>query len=379
MTLPLDIKPYFSGADLSYGASNLPTGLSLTPATGIINGEPTEVQTRAVTVTATNTAGSAQQSFTWTITASASVPGQVTGLVATPGDGQVALVWTAPGDGGSALTDYVVERRTGGGAFTVLADGTGTAASYTDTGLTNGVAHDYRVSAVNAEGTGPVSTVVSATPVAPAQGSALSVLAFDHGEIATPSGTAHSFTGIDTAPGEVIVSLTHRGGANDNQVTGVTIGGQAATLVGRQYVSGSTQQEQSVWRATVTGTSTDVVATTVATTSRIGLVAWSVGAIDASAIGFDSSTAGSATSLSATVDVAEGGLVLSHATVISGAVVFAWTGADVRLAETAVSPSYEHGAADRAFASAATGHTVTAAFGGSMPLDTLTVVSVGPV
>ncbi len=96
--------------------------------------------------------------------AAATAPGQVTGLGATPGNGQAVLAWTAPANGGSAITDYVVEFRTGAAAFAVFSDGVSTATGATVTGLTNGTAYDFRVSAVNAVGPGAVSATVSATP-----------------------------------------------------------------------------------------------------------------------------------------------------------------------------------------------------------------------
>lgn len=44
--------------------------------------------------------------------AGATVPGAPTGLGATADDGAVDLIWTAPvSDGGSAITDYIVEWR----------------------------------------------------------------------------------------------------------------------------------------------------------------------------------------------------------------------------------------------------------------------------
>ena len=42
------------------------------------------------------------------------VPGAPGDLVATAMDGRVNLTWTAPSDGGSALTGYVVIRTSGG-------------------------------------------------------------------------------------------------------------------------------------------------------------------------------------------------------------------------------------------------------------------------
>src|SRR6202040_501576 len=60
-----------SGQTLTYSATGLPAGLSISSATGLISGTPTTAGTNSVTVTAkdtTNASGSA--SFTWTINSS---------------------------------------------------------------------------------------------------------------------------------------------------------------------------------------------------------------------------------------------------------------------------------------------------------------------
>lgn len=95
-----------------------------------------------------------------------SVPGQVTGLVVTPGNTENSLTWSAPSDGGSPITDYIIEVDSGGG-FTTISDGTSTATSFTHTGLTNGTNYTYRVSAVNSVGTGAASDTASGTPTSP--------------------------------------------------------------------------------------------------------------------------------------------------------------------------------------------------------------------
>jgi fibronectin type 3 domain-containing protein len=99
-----------------------------------------------------------------------SVPGSPTGVVGVPGDGRVNLTWSAPSrNGGSVITDYVIQMRSNAGAtWTVFADGVSTATSATVTGLTNGTSYVFRVAAVNVAGTGaasPASTAITPLPV----------------------------------------------------------------------------------------------------------------------------------------------------------------------------------------------------------------------
>ncbi|NBW97448.1 MAG: hypothetical protein EBR28_12155, partial [Planctomycetia bacterium] len=84
-------------------------------------------------------------------------PGVAAGL---PGNGRVALTWTAPAsNGGAAITDYVVQYSANGGtSWTNFADGTSTATSATVTGLANGTGYTFRVAAVNSAGPGEFST-----------------------------------------------------------------------------------------------------------------------------------------------------------------------------------------------------------------------------
>jgi uncharacterized repeat protein (TIGR02543 family) len=82
-------------------------------------------------------------------------------FIATPGDGQVALSWTAPAsDGGSAITKYQVSKDNGESWTDV-----GLNASYIFTGLTNGTAYTFKVRAVNSEGSSAEAST-TATPVA---------------------------------------------------------------------------------------------------------------------------------------------------------------------------------------------------------------------
>lgn len=118
-------------------------------------------------------------------------PGAPTSLVADPGSTQVGLVWSAPAsNGGSAITDYIVQYKLSSEptTWTTFADGTSTTTTATVTGLTNSSSYDFRVKAVNTIGTGTASSTVTATPTAP-----------------TVPGAP---TGVGASPGNTQVSLS---------------------------------------------------------------------------------------------------------------------------------------------------------------------------
>ena len=95
-----------------------------------------------------------------------SAPSAPASVSVTAGDAQVLVVWTAPtSSNGASVTGYVIDRYDGS-SWTTLVSNTGNALTrYTATGLTNGTAYSFRVSAINSAGTGSATTSGNATPV----------------------------------------------------------------------------------------------------------------------------------------------------------------------------------------------------------------------
>ena len=96
-----------------------------------------------------------------------SSPAKPTNLTATVNaDGHIVLSWTAPND--DSITGYQILRRLpseGESALLVyVADTESTATTFTDTGVTAGVKHVYRVKAINAAGLSGWSNYVNPTP-----------------------------------------------------------------------------------------------------------------------------------------------------------------------------------------------------------------------
>jgi hypothetical protein len=89
-------------------------------------------------------------------------PGVPSGVAVTGADSQASVAWTAPWNGGAAITGYTVTATpTDSGLGTIT---TSCASSpCTVTGMTNGATYAFTVTAANSVGTGPASTAVSAS------------------------------------------------------------------------------------------------------------------------------------------------------------------------------------------------------------------------
>ncbi len=168
-------------------SGTLPDGVHWTAPAHTLSGTPAlgTAGTYALSFTATNgVSPAATQVFTLVVPTvppadrTAQLPGAPALTTATPGTGDVKLVWTAPKTAGSAaVTGYEVCDTTTAAALTRCPTATtaGTATSLTLTGLTDGTTYDFEVRAKDASGYGPFSNEKIATPGAPAPLSATRV------------------------------------------------------------------------------------------------------------------------------------------------------------------------------------------------------------
>ena len=132
--------------------------------TGLTNGTEYDFEVRGVNAVgggAWSNLMSATPSATPIITPGA--PAAPTLDMATPGDMEVALTWTAATTG-DAATSFAY--RVDGGTAMAITGSDGTTTMHTVTGLTNGTEYDFEVRGVNAVGGGAWSNLMSATPMA---------------------------------------------------------------------------------------------------------------------------------------------------------------------------------------------------------------------
>jgi uncharacterized protein (TIGR02145 family) len=164
-TITYTAPAYNGGSDIiSYTATSAPGGFTGTMSqagsgtitvTGLTNGT-----TYTFTVTATNAAGTSAASAVSNSVTPRTVPGIPTIGTATAGAGQSTITYTAPvSNGGGAITSYTATSAPGGLTGTLSQAGSGT---ITVTGLTNGTAYTFTVTATNAAGTSIASAASNA-------------------------------------------------------------------------------------------------------------------------------------------------------------------------------------------------------------------------
>lgn len=146
------------------------SGITTTTAsfTGLNNGD-----SYTFWVAANNAAGAGNQAYTSPVVP-ASVPGPPQNVVGQAGNTFVSLSWSAPAsNGGSALTGYSIQAYYAAGVNQGTTWGSPISApstSATVSGLTNGQAYYFAISAVNSVGAGPPTDSATLTPEAPTPG-----------------------------------------------------------------------------------------------------------------------------------------------------------------------------------------------------------------
>ncbi len=134
------------------------TGTTMT-VTGLANGSAYDFRVSGVSYAG---AGTPSSTISRTPSSTPTAPNAPTALSGTASSGQVSLTWAAPANGGSALTDYVIQYKTlTATSYTTFSDGTSTTAAATVTGLTNGTGYNFRVAAVNGVGTSSYSSAIT--------------------------------------------------------------------------------------------------------------------------------------------------------------------------------------------------------------------------
>ncbi|MGW3448932.1 putative Ig domain-containing protein, partial [Streptomyces sp. NPDC001076] len=117
-----------AGATLTYSASGLPTGLSISSSTGLISGTASTAGTYSTTVTATDSTGaSGSASFTWTVSTSGGGTCTSTQLLGNPGFESGNTTWTAS----SGVITNSSSEAAHAGSYKAWLDGYGS--SHTDT------------------------------------------------------------------------------------------------------------------------------------------------------------------------------------------------------------------------------------------------------
>ena len=239
------------------GSTNVPT---TTAVTGLTNGT-----SYTFTVIASNAIGSGPAS-----TASAAVtpfgkPGTPTNVAGTPGNKQVTVTWTAPSSNGAIIDSYTVTTSPGGTATQVKQINTSTPAptTATITGLTNGTAYTFTVSAHNAAGTGSTSASSAAVTPAAVPGAPTNVTATAGNASANVSWTAPANNGttitsytITSAPGSVHATVNGSGGnaaPTTGTITGLTNGTTYTFTVTAHNAAGTGPASSSSNAVTPTG------------------------------------------------------------------------------------------------------------------------------
>jgi hypothetical protein len=145
------------------------------------------------------------------------VPGAPTGVAATAASGSATVTWTAPVTEGNEVTGYTVTAAPGGASVTVP----GTATAATLTGLANGTAYTFTVTAIDAAGVGAASAPSAAVTPGPVPGPPTGVQATTGNATATVTWAAPASAGGSAITSYIVTAVP--GGAT------VTVAGTILT------------------------------------------------------------------------------------------------------------------------------------------------------
>ena len=193
-----------SGQETTMVANNVTT-TAYTDA-GVTNGVTYYYVVNAVT----STGGASPNSNEASTEPIPPVPASPASLVATVGNGQANLTWTAS----PSATAYVVTRGTASGSENIVLSNSVTTGSYNDTGLANGATYYYVVTAADITGTSGPSNEASVTPTASPPGMARNLVATPGNGVVSLTWTAGSGAGS---------YIILRGTANGVYTTSITI------------------------------------------------------------------------------------------------------------------------------------------------------------
>jgi predicted phage tail protein len=145
------------GKTWRFVSNNLPRVTSAS-ITGLVNGV-----VYVFRVSAVNLVGASWPSISSESLRPRGTPTAPNGMVATPGDQQVLLIWQAPAsNGGEEIIEYVIQISVNNsGTWATMAKPISTQREFAAAGLENGMTYQFRVAAVNRLGIGAYST---ATP-----------------------------------------------------------------------------------------------------------------------------------------------------------------------------------------------------------------------
>jgi hypothetical protein len=165
------------------------------------------------------------------------VPGAPTGVSAVAGDQRAVVTFAPPAsDGGNPIYSYTVTASPGG-----MTASSSTASPITVTGLTNGTAYTFTVTATNDVGTGPASTASNTVTPATVPGAPTAVKAVS-GSTTTATGSLIVTFTLGADNGSAITSQTAKCTSSNGGVTetGTHSGASAAAITVASVTTGKT-------------------------------------------------------------------------------------------------------------------------------------------